>query len=247
VPSNWVCFLSSSHVPWFLFPLYVTSFVVLACGIVLAIKSLRARQLDQNQGAQSAWFLLLLWLVVPSLILWALDVVETRRVIEYGRYLIGSSPAVYILASLGSLWLLRRRKIGLPILFIHSALSLGCIAYYHATPQRREWRVIAHKVEQVVEPDDLIFVSQYYSIPPLDRYLTRPFRQVGLSPQMGRDYTYKTILSFPQLERFWLISCEDGEPIVEMIPPQFSRVNEVRFSHNLHLYLYQRVATQSLR
>ena len=103
---------------------------------------------------------------------------------------------------------------------------------------------MAIAVESLVKPDELIMVSQYYDIVCLDRYLERPYRQIGLSPKLGAEYTRKTIASFPDLTHFWLVAAEDGTEITTMIPAEFSQVKEVRFGHDLHLFRYERRESQ---
>ncbi|HEY9777292.1 MAG TPA: glycosyltransferase family 39 protein [Planktothrix sp.] len=241
IPLNWACFLSSSHLPWFLTPLYLTSAVVLTFGIAYAIKQVRVGQKDDPSIGVMPYYLLLSWILVPSLILWALDVVETRKVLEFSRYLIAITPGVYILAGIGVVRLLKRRKPGIMLFLLsHAFLAIASIAYYHAVPQRRDWRSIARAVEQKVKPDDLVFVSHYYNIVCLDRYLDRPYRQIGLSPEMGAQYTQKVIRSFANLSCFWLVAAEGGKAIVPMLPREFKPTEEVRYLHDLHLFKYVR-------
>jgi hypothetical protein len=99
---------------------------------------------------------------------------------------------------------------------------------------------MAQKVEELVKPDEILMISQYYDIVCLDRYLHKPVRQLGLSPNMGADYARDTIRSIAGMQRFWLITAEDGDSIVTMIPAEFHQSSLVRLPHDLHLYSYDR-------
>jgi hypothetical protein len=246
IPLNWCGFLSGSRVPAYFAPIYVTSGVVLAFGINNAIRAVRSAPKTESNGSATAagsllsHYLILSWAIVPALMLWILDVIESRKVVEVARYLIATAPAVYMLAGLGMAALLRRKKWGHFLLLGHVLLALANITYYHIVPQRRPWRQMAQKVEELVKPDEILMISQYYDIVCLDRYLHKPVRQLGLSPNMGADYARDTIRSIAGMQRFWLITAEDGDSIVTMIPAEFHQSSLVRLPHDLHLYSYDR-------
>jgi uncharacterized membrane protein len=246
IPLNWCGFLSGSRVPAYFAPIYLTSAVVLAFGIKNAVREVRSAPKAESKGSATAagslmsHYLILSWAIVPALMLWILDVVETRKVVEVSRYLIATAPAVYMLAGSGMSVLLRRQKWWRFLLVGHVLFALANITYYHIVPQRRPWKLMAEKVEQLVKPDEILMISQYYDIVCLDRYLHRPVRQLGLSPNMGADSARDTIRSFLEMQRFWLITAEDGDSIITMIPPEFHETSLIRLPHDLHLYLYER-------
>ena len=249
IPLNWCGFLSGNRVPAYFAAIYVTSAVVLAFGIVRAFREVKSAHGIERNGSASAAntalsnYLLLSWAVMPPLMLWILDVIESRKVVEVARYLIATAPAVYMLAGLGMAALLRRRGTLRLLLALHVLLALANITYYHIVPQRRPWKLMAAKVEEVVKPDEILMISQYYDIVCLDRYLHHPVRQVGQSPNMGAESVRGTVHSFPGLKRFWLLTAEDGNSITSMIPTEFHVQQEIRMPHDLHLYLYVREGT----
>src|SRR5262249_57992728 len=105
-------------------------------------------------------------------------------------------------------------------------------------PQREPWREMAAEVERRCHPGELVLVSQYYDIACLDRYLTKPMLQVGVSPAQGADHVSRVVCG---RELFWLLTAQEGEAITGMIPPQFTREQEVSLPHGLHLRLYRKV------
>lgn len=122
------------------------------------------------------------------------------------------------------------------ILTVHALFALLNNAYAHAVPQREPWREMAAAVESYCLSEDLILVSQYYDLVCLDRYLTTPVRQVGVSPSQGPNHILR-VLSAER--RFWLVTAQEGEAVKDMIPARFRAVRELNFSHGLHLRLYE--------
>lgn len=271
IPANWIFFLAGKRVVAYAAALYFTAAVMLILGFAQAIRAI-LRQGDKSQNETPpdeigladqdrqhdhdtqtpkeidrrwSYVAFLSWCIFPAIILWALDAYEGRKVVEITRYVIGTSPAVYVIAATGllrSAWLASTQLRILPpcILFLHAVCALANSAYDHVVPQRQPWRQMASTVESLCAKDDLILVSQYYNIVCLDRYLTRPFRQVGGSPALGQKKITEILENFPKLEQFWLITAQEGESITEMIPPNFKIVKQIDLIHGLHLRLYVR-------
>ena len=154
--------------------------------------------------------------------------------LEISRYVIASAPAIYILAGYG-LSCLPSTTWSRRLLIAHVALALANNAYAHAVPQREPWSMLAQKVESLVGPNDLVLVSQYYNIVCLDRYLTRPLHQVGVTPELGTTHL-EQVLS--HCDQFWLITAQEGEAIKDMLPKRFKLIQQEDFAHGLHLRLY---------
>ncbi len=184
------------------------------------------------------------WAVVPALFVWLVDVIEHHRVIEVSRYVSATAPAIYILAGLGlasinTSWIYRRPSPAVVtriILMVHVAFALVNNVHDHAVHQREPWRDIAAEVESLCRSDQLILVSQYYDIACLDRYLTQPMLQVGVSPAQGPDHVAKILAGRTD---FWLVTAQEGEQITGMIPPHFRPKHHVHLSHGLHLRRYE--------
>ncbi|MBI4534004.1 MAG: glycosyltransferase family 39 protein [Candidatus Melainabacteria bacterium] len=234
VPLNWIVFLSGKKVVAYVAPLYLTASAFLALAVTATFPSLRGRfSFLRTTGANVSFFWL--WAIIPAGIVWLADVLEGHRVIEISRYLIATAPAIYILAGYGLSSILSSTW-SRYLLIAHVALALANNAYAHAVPQREPWSTLAQKVESLVSPNDLILVSQYYNIACLDRYLTRPLRQVGVTPQLGANHLEKVLSNCHQ---FWLITAQEGEAIKEMLPKRFTLIQQEDFPHALHLRLYK--------
>jgi uncharacterized membrane protein len=226
IPFNWIAFLAGKKVMVFAFPLYITSALFIIFGMMAAKMKATSKQ---------AWIFVLAWCLAPALILWGLDVLESHRVIEIPRYIIGTAPAVYLLAGLGLFWMQKNlRKIFVPLLVVHCLFALANNAYAHIVHQRENWQEMAQLIQTKCKADDVIFVSQYYDIVCLDRYLTRPFKQVGVSPNMGKDQ-FEKVLGDLNLSEFWMLTAQEGDGIFAMIPARYYSIEDHDLGHALHL------------
>ncbi len=238
IPLNWVGFLSGKRVAIFAAPIYLTSALLLftaACAVRGLLKTSDTTSSQQAKLKQSI-LAVCLWLIMPALFLWLLDVVENHRVIEITRYVIGTSPACYMLAGLGlATYFGQNVKVRI-LLFAHLVLALINNAWAHIVPQREPWRKMACVVEQTVPNEDMIFVSQYYDIVLIDRYLSRPHKQIGISPAMGDAHIKEVVSHYP---RFWLLTGGDGESIVADMPISYQMKKQIDLAHGLHLRLYE--------
>lgn len=238
IPLNWCAFLSGSRVPAFLAPIYVTAAALVLNGIRSTFASLK----DKANIESSRPFLplLLCWITVPALMLWSVDVLENRKVVEVGRYLIATAPAIYLVAGFGIRALSLDRKKLVALILAHCCFCLSNIVYAHIVPQRRPWKKMAALVERVIEPTDIVMVSQYYDIVCLDRYLHSPLAQIGLTPNMGKPYVTQVFASLPNLKRFWLLTAEDGDAVVQLLPSNCEKVSATtKLEHDLNLTLYK--------
>jgi len=113
--------------------------------------------------------------------------------------------------------------------------SVNNIAHATRVHQREPWREMAGLVETTVPPGELLLVSQYYDILCLDRYLNAPQLQVGVgsattAPQLERILGSR--------DRFALLTAQEGDRILNVIPPRFHAVFHKDMGHSLHLYIY---------
>lgn len=248
VPVNWEVFLAGPRVGGYAIPVYVTSALSMISAAVASYFSARKKVIISGvesgatrQGSSDFPFPALLavwlWALLPAGILWFLDVLEGRKVVEIARYTIGSAPAVYILAGLGMLAFVRRWRKGIVLIVLHCLFCFANLYYLHSVHQREPWRDMAAAVERVCRPDDLLVVSEFYDIACLDRYLTRPFRQIGVSPAMGKEYLAGILAG---RDRFILLTAQQGEFIKDMIPAEYSIIERVDLRHGLHLRIYQK-------
>ncbi len=253
IPLNWLAFLAGKKVFGFACPLYVTSAVSLVLAFLAAFKLriLPKKVFSHMQAAEKsdgksllgknqfrATTFLWLWAAVPALVLWLIDVVEGHRVIEMARYVIYTAPAIYMIAGYGIASLLSYSRLVPCFLALHCFFALVNNAWSHQVFQREPWKQMAQAVEANCQADDVIFVSQYYDIVCLDRYLTKPFVQIGISPAMGKAHIASLVSKY---KRFFLLTAQEGEEASQMVPPTFREVESktVHLKHGLSLRLYQ--------
>jgi uncharacterized membrane protein len=227
LPVNWLTYLSGKQVIAYAIPIYATAAVLVAN----AIGFTRTRM-----SAKLAF--LWAWALLPVILLWIIDVVESRKVIEISRYTITTAPAIYLLCGVAAAAMLRNRRWFKWVLIAHALFAMVNIVGTHLVEQREPWKRLAETVEMKCSPDDLILVSQYYNIACLDRYLTRPFLQVGISPALGPKYFADAISG---RDRFWLITAQEGEAITSFVPRNYKLDRRFDYRHGLHLRYYERL------
>jgi mannosyltransferase len=258
IPFNWILFLAGKKVTPMVFPIYFTSAWLLYCGfrsiapnLCLVRQSMRkeadrlfGRALPDPTGRaveqkDLVSILLVAWCVVPALLLWLVDVVESHRVVEISRYVIGTAPAIFLLAGSGLAYALRRQRFALALLVCHAVFALTNNVYAHVVHQRENWRDAAILVEQVTGPNDVVFVSQYYDVMCLDRYLQRPLRQIGVSPSLGKEKVAGLVHDMVGARQsFWVLTAQEGDRVFEMIPDYYRVVFDVDLHHAIHLRKY---------
>ena len=254
IPFNWLIFLIGKKVMFWAVPGYLTAACLVGYLLFILIKKYRAAGLAiLSKPVDLILTLLLFWALIPALTIWTLDVFESHRVIEIPRYLIGTAPAIYLLAGY-AISLLEKTRYCLTLAIMHACFCLANNAYMHIVPQREGWRSVAQFVEKACSPDEPILVSHYYNIVCLDRYLDSPLRQIGVSPSFGRrriEYILKDILDSdrrpnsissnikPFRHTFWVLSGQDGDTIFNIIPDRFKAVHNYDFPHAVHLRQYQ--------
>ncbi len=235
IPFNWLVFLSGKQVVAYAIPLYVTSSILVAAASSLVNRLRPAAPFDQNQSfcKQFIW----LWAIMPPLLVWLIDVIEGHKVVEIARYLTATAPAIYFLCGCGAQALLAMRGWAKVLLVVHVACALVNNAYGHIMTQREPWQEMAALVERQVKTDEPLLVSQYYDIVCLDRYLTVPLLQIGVSPALGAERLASLLAG---RKRFWLITAQEGEAIKNMIPGDYRLRQQTDLRHALHLRLYER-------
>jgi hypothetical protein len=260
LPLNWVFFLAGKRVMTFAGPIYFFALAILALGFQDIFKcawewlktncSLLARAgktspvgVDARADELNYVSLLLAgWCIVPALGVWLVDVIESHRLIEITRYLVGTAPAVYLVAGIGARRALRWGKLGYCLIGLYAAFAFANNAYAHVVHQREDWRKAAYLVGQVCSRDEVLLVSQYYDIVCLDRYLSRPLRQIGISPAMGSEKIDHLVNDEirPRPDSFWILTAQEGDRAFAMIPQNFKVTTQFDLGHALHLRRYVR-------
>ena len=149
--------------------------------------------------------LLLLWFIIPIIL--ALILSATVRPIFLNRYLIGTVPALYLLAAIGiykidSLtggYLLRVKAACLIVVLVTAITAQGLYTYY-AMPQKPEWREVTSLIECNARPDDGIIVyKEGFRRPFYYYYLENPEISVETHEVIGTEP------SWIDKDRVWLV------------------------------------------
>lgn len=243
IPTNWLDFLSGKQVVAYAIPVYlsaaVTVLLAMAVPFLRVARKLRLR-LDRTTAfdryALIAYVCVWLWALIPAIGLWSIDVVENHKVIQYSRYVIGTAPAIFIIAGVALARLSWKSPAFITILAAQLVFaSVNNIAHSTVVHQREPWRQMARIVETECAPDQLLLVSQYYDVVCLNRYLQKPFLQLGISPQMGAAHVDKVL---GNARGFSLLTAQDGESEAELIPLRFKQTKKFDLEHGLHLRIY---------
>ena len=255
IPFNWLVFLSGKKVMLWAVPVYLSSAILIAqvypC-LREYIRQIREKTKDKDSlkdpTVNLTIFLIFLWATIPALMIWTLDVIETHRIIEISRYIICTAPAIFLLAGYG-LSVFSPKRYVLPFAIAHTSFCLANNAYLHIVPQKEPWREVAQVIETVTKQDDLLFVSNYYNIACLDRYLHNPLRQIGVSAATGALTIEQTLntngnSSSSISPGFWVLSAQEGDSIFNTIPKSFRVTDQYDFPHALHLRKYQKLGSK---
>jgi hypothetical protein len=193
---------------------------------------------NQSGGTsqKSTMIYLWCWALLPALVALASDIVESRKTVEVTRYLIGTAPAVFILAGVGARYLIEQGGRLRWVVLAHVLLALGNYTYAHIVEQREPWRKLAETIEAKVPTSELILISPHYDMICLNRYLTKPRMQVGTGPLLGNEHVYKVLKG---RDRFWLVTAQDGGSVTVFIPPHFRQVETIKFKHGLEMTSWQ--------
>lgn len=234
IPFNWLVFLSGKQVVAYAIPIYLTSATLIAAASPLArkLQSTTASNLHLSFCKQFIW----MWALMPPLMVWLIDVMEGHKVVEIARYLTATAPAIYLLSGYGMSALMVVRRWGPALLALHLSCAFINNAYGHMLTQREPWKEMAALVESQVKTDEPLLVSQYYDIVCLDRYLSVPRLQFGVSPALGAEHLAGLLNGY---KRFWLITAQEGEAVKDMIPKHFRLSRQTDLRHALHLRLYE--------
>lgn len=239
LPTNLIVFLAGKRVYAFCFPIYLTSFALLAMAFwkyfLKVPTNFKLKNSEDLQMSACLWLLALL----PPLAVWLLDVREHHKVIEVARYLIATAPAIYMLSGKAFCDWAGSPKFKLWFIGIHVGFCLLNNAYAHIIPQREPWRQMAALVEEKINPQTLLLVSEPYNIFCLDRYLITPRRQIGLIGCSGETGLKQSLQALPKdSQDFWLLTAQSGETMAMQMPAQYRLLEAIHLHHALHLRHY---------
>ncbi len=244
LPLNFILFLSGKKIILPCILLYGSAAVILLFSLKgLFVKNANDKMLNFSNSQEFKRLTveyLWLWLLVPSLLLWGLDIVKNQKLIEISRYSYAIAPSAFILGGIG-LYNLSRHYLKLfkSVILIQIIFCLINTSYTHIIPQKEPWQSLANDLSKYNPKDYFVFVSQFYDIVCLDRYLTRPYRQIGLSPAMEVKQIENIFIKFKPV-KFILITAQEGEAIKNMLPHNFKMTRQINYFHGLHLREYVR-------
>lgn len=167
------------------------------------IRSKLARILKSITEPRTA--LLLIWLIFPVVISLILSLTVTSLFLN--RYLIGITPALYLLVAIGIYKIdsfirsyAPQIKVAYILVVLITAISVQGLYTYYALPQKPQWREITDLIKQNYRPDDGIVVYEDpFRRPFYYYYLENP----KISTQTGQ--IIGTEPSWIGKERVWLI------------------------------------------
>lgn len=262
---NWISFMAGGRIVAYVAPVYATSVaLLLACGLSASSEKVRSRlrkvfapsSKDENQASvatdsptqnglvatrKSTMIYLWCWALVPALIALTSDILESRKTIEVTRYLMGTAPAVFILAGCGARYLVEECGRLRWIVLAHILFALGNNTYAHIVEQREPWRKMAELIEQRVPANEIVLVSPHYDLICLNRYLTKPRMQVGTGPLLGNEQVYRVLKG---QKSFWLLTAQDGDSVTVFVPPEYKQIESIQMKHGLKLTSWKLNATK---
>ncbi len=194
-----------------------------------------SRSANQNglvASRKSTMIYLWCWALIPALIALTSDIAESRKTVEVTRYLMGTAPAVFILAGCGARYLVEECGRLRWIVVAHILFALGNNTYAHIVEQREPWRQMAAVIEQKIPTNEILLVSPHYDLICLNRYLTKPRMQVGTGPLLGNEQVYRVLQG---QKSFWLLTAQDGATVTVFIPPEYKQAESIKMKHGLHL------------
>ncbi len=253
---NWISFMSGGRIVAYVAPVYATSVaLLLACGLSTSSEKIRNRiqkifspgskndtaHADVSDGSdqtglvatrKSTMIYLWCWALIPALIALTSDILESRKTVEVTRYLMGTAPAVFILAGCGARYIIEECGRLRWLVVAHVLFVLGNNTYAHIVEQREPWRKMAALIEQRVPTNEIVLVSPHYDLICLNRYLTKPRMQVGTGPLLGNEQVYRVLKG---QKSFWLLTAQDGDSVTVFVPPEYKQIESIQMRHGLKL------------
>ncbi|MFQ6672605.1 MAG: hypothetical protein ACE5KY_04840, partial [Candidatus Tectimicrobiota bacterium] len=150
-----------------------------------------------------------LWLLVPVVVPFALS--QIVRPIFWPRYIIGATPAFYLLAARGVVALNRRWLAGGLCLVILGLVMPGLLRY-HRLPRKQQWNEVARVLEREARPGDLVVLPSRNTKYPFTYYYRGSLDRVAVHaredlPEVARQLRRAMV----GRRRLWLIiSFETG-------------------------------------
>ncbi len=148
--------------------------------------------------------LLILWLSIPIVIPFIISKVTTP--IYLTKYMIGASPAFYILAAKG-MSNLTRKYVFYPVLVFIILLSSFGLYVYHEVDVRPQWKEAANFVELNSMSNDVIIHCSHIYQPPFDYYYKGDLPEFQIRQKLEETEEVATFVddAVHGKDRLWLI------------------------------------------
>jgi mannosyltransferase len=131
------------------------------------LESLKSITWDIRLEAVNEIILLLLWLAVPIAAAYIVSKIFTPMYLN--RYLIASSPALYLLVAKG-LSNLKAKQVIYPVLFVILLLAARNLVNYYGHVNKEQWRELAKLVELNAQKNDVLIFCPDFSQVSFDYY-----------------------------------------------------------------------------
>ncbi len=168
------------------------------------LESLKSISWNIRLGAINEILLLVIWLSLPIVL--AFIVSKTITPIYVIRYLIGASPALYLLVARG-LNRLNMKKGLYPVLLIIVLLAVPNLVHYYTHAEKQQWREVAQLVELNAQENDVIIFCQDYTQDPFDYYYTGRLEKFGINKKVEDTQEIVAFVdkAISEKQRLWLV------------------------------------------
>jgi len=178
------------------------------------------------------FLLLTIWLSFPIILAFIISKYITP--IYVTRYLIGASPALYLLVAKG-LSRFNTRQVLCSILMVILLLSSFGLVNYYAEVNKEQWRDVAHYVELNAKENDVAVFCANYVQRPFDYYYNGEIAKFGIARNVEDKQEMATLVNqtITGRERLWLILSHSGSklptPVENYMMDRYEKVIEQEF------------------
>jgi len=168
------------------------------------LESLKSITWNIRLEAVNEIILLLLWLVVPIVALYIASKVITPMYVI--KYLIATSPALYLLVAKG-LSNLRVKQVLYPALLVTVLLAAPNLVNYYTQYQKPQWREVAKLVELNSQENDVLVFYMGFAHYPFDYYYQGELEKFGIDEKVedAQEIAVAVDEAISGKERLWLI------------------------------------------
>ncbi len=168
------------------------------------LESLKSISWNIRLGAVNEILLLVIWLALPIIL--AFIISKTITPIYVIRYLIGASPALYLLVA-GGLNRLNMKRGLYPALLIIVLLAVPNLVNYYIHAEKGQWREVAQLVELNAQENDVLIFSQDYAQSPFNYYYTGKIEKFGINKRVEDTQEIAAFVdkAISEKQRLWLV------------------------------------------